>query len=82
MIFTVYALFDTVRNKYMNITIDDNDEIAQRNFLEQVSQNAHLMYVAKDLVLYKIGEMNIETGLLISYPQPQMICRGSDYDKV
>ena len=82
MIFTVYALFDNVRNKYMNITIDDNDEIAQRNFLEQVSQSSHLMYVAKDLVLYKIGEMNIENGLLVPYPQPSMICRGSDYDKV
>lgn len=82
MIFNVYALFDEARNKFLNVTIEENDVIAKRNFLEQVGQSGHLMYIAKDITLYKLAEFNLETGLISQLPVNEVIARGTEYDKV
>lgn len=78
----VYGLFDKVRGKFLNITLDENDFIAKRNFLEQVSQSGHLMYIAKDIELYRLGELDLISGLMTPLGVNEMICRGTDYDKV
>ena len=82
MIFTIYALFDTARNKFLNVTIEENDVIAKRNFLEQVAQSGHLMYIAKDITLYKLAEFNMETGVISQLPVNEIVARGTEYDKI
>ena len=82
MKFTIYALFDQARNKFLNVTIEENDVIAKRNFLEQVSQSGHLMYIAKDIVLYKLADFDLESGLISQLPVNEIVARGTEYDKI
>lgn len=78
----VYGLFDKVRGKFLNITLDENDFLARRNFFEGVSQSGHLQYIAKDVELYRLGELDLVTGLMTPLGINEMIARGVDYDKV
>lgn len=82
MNFNVYALFDEARNKFLNVTIEENDVIAKRNFLEQVAQSGHLMYIAKDIALYKLADFDLITGKLTQLPANELVVRGVEYDKV
>lgn len=81
-VMNVYGLFDKVRGKFLNVALEENDFIAKRNFLEQVSQSGHLMYIAKDLEFYRLGELDLVTGLMTPLGINEMICRGTDYEKV
>lgn len=78
----VYGLFDKVRGKFLNITLDENDFIAKRNFFEGVSNSAHLMYIAKDVELYRLGDLDLVSGLMTPLGVNEFIARGADYDKV
>lgn len=82
MIYGVYALYDKVRNAFGQISVDTNDETAKRGFLFAVSNDVQLQYISKDLELYKIGEMNQETGVITPLIVHQLICRGEDYANV
>lgn len=75
----IYALFDRVRESYSNITIDNNDATAKRSFLGAVANSNELMYIAKDLELRKIGELDIHSGLIVPMATSVLVCYGSEY---
>lgn len=82
MKFAIYGLFDEARNKFLNITLEENDVIAKRNFLESVSQSGHLMYIAKDIALYKIAEFELETASIDKLPVNELVARGVEYETI
>lgn len=80
MILGVYGLFDKARNKFLSITVDVNDFVAKRSFLYAVSQSGELMYIAKDLELFKIAEIDIETGIINPLVVHQLVSNGAEYE--
>lgn len=79
MIYGVYALFDSVRDMYSNLTVDVNDFSARRSFLQGVSDSSQLQYISKDLILYKIAEINLKNGDIIPLGERVLIARGDEY---
>lgn len=79
MIYGVYALFDSVRDMYSNLTVDVNDFSARRSFLQGVSDSPQLQYISKDLILYKIAEINLKNGMLMPLEDRGFIARGDEY---
>lgn len=79
MIYGVYALFDSVRDMYSNLTVDVNDFSARRSFLQGVSDSAQLQYISKDLILYKLAEINLKNGQIVPLSERVLIARGDEY---
>lgn len=81
-VMNVYGLFDKVRGKFLNVTLEENDFIAKRNFLESVSQSGHLQYIAKDIELYRLGELDLISGLMTPLGVNELVTRGTEYANV
>lgn len=74
----VYALLDIVAGSFSSITVDLSDDLAKRNFASAVSRSAELQFISKDLSLYRLGSVNIRTGVLVPESAIVFICRGSE----
>lgn len=67
MIQGLYAIKDELSGYASPITIK-NDELAMRWFTTQVNSNEMMKESAKDFSLWKIGEFNTESGLVVGEP--------------
>lgn len=67
MIQGLYAIKDELSGYAAPITIK-NDDLAKRWFTAQVNNNEMMKGSTKDFSLWKIGEFNTESGLVIGEP--------------
>lgn len=74
----VIALRDKVEQKFRSMTIDVNDESAQRNFTYAVNNSPELLFKAKDLELYDLGEFDDDNGTILPVIPSVLICRGDE----
>lgn len=72
----VYALRDELVG-FLSVNVDINDQAAMRNFrLSMAANSAHS--VVKDYSLYRLGDLDVETGLMDLFTPPRFLCRGLD----
>lgn len=79
MIIGIYALYDRVALKYVNIIQDDtNQAVAKRNLAYGLSTNPQLAYMSKDLDFTLIGKLDNETGIIQNVVPAQVVCHCAD----
>lgn len=77
MIYPVYSIRDAATG-FMTPSVDMNDASAKRNFEHAVMNSASLMNSHPgDYVLYRIGQFDTETGVLLREDLPVHICDAS-----
>lgn len=65
MSFGLYAIRD-VKTSFLSPAIDVNDQAAVRNFYHTVQNSEGVMYSCpQDFSLYRVGEFDADSGLLI-----------------
>ena len=75
-IYNLYSIKDKF-TCFMNPAIGVNDDSAKRDFSFAINNNPGVMnFSPADYDLYRIGEFNKETGVLIQNKIPQFICNG------
>lgn len=78
MTFGIYAIQD-LKSTFMTPTIDQNDATARRNFEHAVVSGNNVFFThAEDFRLMKLGEYDNDTGRILSYDIPQLVCDGKD----
>lgn len=77
----IYAVKDTVQGAFMQPFYLQNDNVAKRAFEMAINDpNSNWNKMPKDLQLFKLGEYDDETGVIIS--KPEYLAKGADYVKV
>lgn len=76
MIRNVYGMRDELVG-FVNVNIDQNDDIAKRNFLISMRAVAEKVPV-KDYSLYFLGFLDEESGIFTQDGVPKLLCRGGD----
>ena len=74
----IFATYDRAANRYGQVTLDISDVVARRNFHYAISESGALQYIAKDLELHKIGEIDLTTGDIVPTMPHMIIARGSE----
>ena len=74
----IFATYDRAANRYGQVVVDLSEIVAKRNFLYAISESGALQYIAKDLELHKIGEIDLTTGDIIPVMPHVMVCRGGE----
>lgn len=74
----VFATFDRAANRYGQVVVDLSEIVAKRNFLYAISESGALQYIAKDLELHQIGEIDLTTGDITPVMPHSLVCRGSE----
>lgn len=78
MILGVYAMRD-VKTGFLTPSFDSNDQTAIRNFAHAVCQpSSVLAFQPKDFVLYKLGDYDTDSGLLVPLPLPRHLYEAAD----
>lgn len=78
----VYAVRD-VRSTFTGLTIDTNDATAARNFSHAVMQVGSIMNShPQDFSLYRLGEFDTDTGILIPLSPIQLVMDGVSVEGV
>lgn len=78
----IYSMHDRL-NGYFNIFMDKSDEIAKRGFLATFkdAEKGSLFYSCpEDYSLYKLGEFDVESGVITPLPTPEFLVRGEKND--
>ena len=74
----IVGLRDKVSSRFEGITMAVNEYVAKRDFSFAVNNNKEMLFKAKDLELYKVGEFDVETGQ-IDYISPMVrLCSGDE----
>lgn len=76
MIYNLYSTFDSVAESFGAVTLDNSDATAKRNFAAAVSNSAQLQFIAKDLILYRVGEFDASNGVIVPCVPLVQICKG------
>lgn len=72
----VYSVRD-LKGSFGSPFLSANDSVAVRSFAYQFSHDDSVMsFSIDDFDLYKIGEMDIDTGLILGVSPVEMICSG------
>lgn len=71
----VYALRDRVADNFRSLSMNESDEVEQRNLAFAVNNDPHLMFMSRDLELCRIGELDTKSGVLTSCVPIQVVCR-------
>lgn len=80
MVKNLYSIRD-VKSTFMPPFIDDNDEVAQRNFAFAISNRPDVIaYAPSDFSLMRIGTFDTESGALVPC-LPVFVCDGTCYLK-
>lgn len=79
MVFGVYSIKDDC-STFLNPTCSISDASAIREFKVTLddAKNQIMHFNKGDFSLYRIGDFDSETGLLISYVAPKVLYRGSE----
>lgn len=78
----VYAIRD-VRSTFTGLTVDTNDATAARNFAHAVMQVGSIMNShPQDFSLYRLGEFDTDTGVLIPLSPIQLVMDGVSVEGV
>lgn len=78
MVKNIYSIHDRLIG-YLNIVLDDNDEVAIRNFTNSLNNKHSIMHTNKeDFSLYKHGSLDTVSGELITLPNPVCVFRAID----
>lgn len=78
----VYAIRD-VRSTFTGLTVDTNDATAVRNFAHAVMQVGSIMNShPQDFSLYRLGEFDTDTGVLIPLSPIQLVMDGVSVEGV
>lgn len=79
MKFPVYALRD-VKVGFTNLTTDQNDDSARRGFAHALSSSSSSImgFAPADFSLYRIGEFDIDTGILIPETVPVLVAQATE----
>lgn len=75
MKYPVYSVRD-VHVGFNQPMTDLNDNVAKRNFALAINNNDSMRFAPKDYDLYKIGDFDTDTGLLIPLPVPALVTSG------
>lgn len=79
MIYGLYAIRDMSAGVFTAPTVDINDKCAIRNFEQAMSNSNGMMHFRpSDFALYKIGDFDYESGLVIPITPIQMIMTGDN----
>lgn len=78
MKYPVFSLRDKVASSFQSVNLDTNDFVAKRNFAFAVNNSNELLFKAKDLELYKVGEFDTDTGIFEGCSPLIRICSGDE----
>lgn len=71
----VYALRDRVADNFRSLSMNESDEVEQRNLAFAVNNDPHLMFMSRDLELCRIGGFETKSGVLTPCVPIQVVCR-------
>ena len=78
MVKNIYSIHDRLIG-FLNIVLEENDEVACRNFRNSMKLKHSALYANKeDLSLFKHGSYDTLTGEIVPCPTPVCIIRGID----
>lgn len=78
MIIPVYSLRDKIADTFQSCSLDTNDFVAKRNFAYAVNNSQELLFKAKDLELYRVGNFDTTKGVLTPQIPAELVCRGDE----
>lgn len=70
----IYALRDKVANRYSSLALNESDDLQKRDFSFAVNNNQNLLFMAKDMELYAVGEFETETAAIVNYDANRFVC--------
>ena len=74
MKYGIYSIRDAAANVFTSPTMDLTDESAIRGFSQAVNNKDSLMnFCPSDFALYRIGDLNVETGIIEPVSPPEML---------
>lgn len=80
MKFNIYSIRDSYTG-FMTPVIEINDQAAKRNFDHAVHQDGSLMNShPQDYDLYRIGEFDADSGVIVPEIPPVVICAASSLE--
>ena len=75
MKYGVYALRDRVSENFSSPTFEEKNEVAMRNLNFAINNNPQMLFMSKDLELFKIGEVELKTGVITPTVPMELVCR-------
>lgn len=75
MTYGVYCLRDKTAEVFSSPTFEEKNEIAMRNLAYAVNNNAHMLFIAKDLELWKIADVELKSGVVTPLVPMELVCR-------
>ena len=83
MKYGIYSIRDAAAGVFTAPTIDLTDESAIRGFSQAVNNAGGMMnFCPSDFALYRIGTLNVETGIIDPVSPPAMLVAGDRLVKV
>ncbi|UPW41063.1 nonstructural protein [Sigmofec virus UA08Rod_5645] len=78
MIYNVYSIRDC-KSGFMAPTFSVNDDVAKRGFSHAVVNSPDVLSTfVKDFDLFRVGQFDDVSGVLLSYPTPEHVISGPD----
>jgi hypothetical protein len=74
----IIGLRDKVSNNFEGITMAQSEAVAKRDFAYSVNNSDMLLFKAKDLAIYHIGDIDTESGIITVLSPMIMICSGDE----
>lgn len=74
----IIAMRDKVEERFRTFTVDINAASARRNFAYAVNNTPELLFKAKDIELYDLGEFDDGSGVILPVVPMVLICRGDE----
>lgn len=71
----VYALRDRLADNFRSITMNESDELERRNLSFAVNNDSQFNFMAKDMELCRIGEIDNKTGVISPITPIQVVVR-------
>lgn len=71
----LYALRDRVGESFRSVTVNESDALEKRNLAFAVNNDVQFQFMAKDMELYQIGELDNKTGAVIPIVPARLVVR-------
>lgn len=76
--YKIIGLRDKVSGRFEGINLEVNEFTAKRNFSFSVNRSDELLFKAKDLELYVLGDFDLETGSFMPTLPMIRLCSGDE----